>query len=125
MVGALLDAEAADEFVNNLILSVRSLIPVEQLCAEVEKRNRWASRICRLRLPSTQPCPKGQNLGHACSLCLRQVRFPGGEGAQHVDMRGSKGPGQDSSQGTLWLDRQHVLPCTGHSRPACVDQMGS
>ena len=40
VVGALLDAEASDEFVNNLILSVRSLIPVEQLCAEVEKRNR-------------------------------------------------------------------------------------
>ena len=40
MVGALLDVEAPDEFVNNLILSVRSLIPVEQLCAEVEKRNR-------------------------------------------------------------------------------------
>ena len=40
MVGALLDAEAPDEFINNLILSVRSLIPVEHLCAEVEKRNR-------------------------------------------------------------------------------------
>lgn len=42
VVGALLDAEASDEFVNNLILSVRSLIPVEQLCAEVEQRNRSA-----------------------------------------------------------------------------------
>mmetsp|Transcript_17485 Transcript_17485/g.52457 ORF Transcript_17485/g.52457 Transcript_17485/m.52457 type:complete len:1706 (-) Transcript_17485:516-5633(-) len=40
VVGALLDAEAPDEFVNNLILSVRSLIPVERLCAEVEQRNR-------------------------------------------------------------------------------------
>lgn len=40
VVGALLDAEAPDDFVNNLILSVRSLIPVERLCAEVEKRNR-------------------------------------------------------------------------------------
>ena len=35
VVGALLDAEASDDFVNNLILSVRSLIPVEQLCYEV------------------------------------------------------------------------------------------
>lgn len=42
VVGALLDSEASDEFVNNLILSVRSLIPVEQLCAEVEQRNRSA-----------------------------------------------------------------------------------
>lgn len=40
VVGALLDAEAPDEFVNNLILSVRSLIPVNVLCEEVEKRNR-------------------------------------------------------------------------------------
>ncbi len=40
VVGALLDAEAPDDFVNNLILSVRSLIPVERLCAEVEQRNR-------------------------------------------------------------------------------------
>ena len=35
VVGGLLDAEASDEFINNLILSVRSLIPVEQLCEEV------------------------------------------------------------------------------------------
>ena len=35
VVGGLLDAEASDDFINNLILSVRSLIPVEQLCAEV------------------------------------------------------------------------------------------
>lgn len=46
VVGALLDSEASDEFVNNLILSVRSLIPVEQLCAEVEQRNRSASQTC-------------------------------------------------------------------------------
>lgn len=40
VVGALLDVEAGDEFINNLILSVRSLIPVELLVEEVEKRNR-------------------------------------------------------------------------------------
>ncbi|KAK9810517.1 hypothetical protein WJX72_012055 [[Myrmecia] bisecta] len=40
VVGGLLDSEATDEFINNLILSVRSLIPVEQLVEEVEKRNR-------------------------------------------------------------------------------------
>ncbi len=40
VVGALLDAEAQDEFINNLILSVRSLLPVDDLCEEVEKRNR-------------------------------------------------------------------------------------
>ena len=39
VVGGLLDAEAPDEFVNNLILSVRSLIPVEALCAEVRLCN--------------------------------------------------------------------------------------
>ncbi|KAK9805974.1 hypothetical protein WJX73_010066 [Symbiochloris irregularis] len=40
VVGALLDCEAPEDFITNLILSVRSLIPVEGLCAEVEKRNR-------------------------------------------------------------------------------------
>ncbi len=35
VVGALLDAEAPDEFVNNLILSVRSLLPVNKLVDEV------------------------------------------------------------------------------------------
>ena len=40
VVGALLDVEADDTFVNNLILSVRSLIPVESLVEEVEKRNK-------------------------------------------------------------------------------------
>ena len=36
VVGSLLDCEAPDEFITNLILSVRSLIPVEGLCAEVK-----------------------------------------------------------------------------------------
>eukprot|EP00899_Mesostigma_viride_P014185 jgi/Mesvir1/22768/Mv14160-RA.1 len=40
VVGALLDCEASEEFIKNLILSVRSLLPVEPLVAEVEKRNR-------------------------------------------------------------------------------------
>ena len=40
MVGALLDAEAPDDFINNLILSVRSLLPVDALVDAVEKRNR-------------------------------------------------------------------------------------
>lgn len=31
VVGALLDAEAPDDFINNLLLSVRSLLPVDQL----------------------------------------------------------------------------------------------
>ena len=38
VVGSLLDCEAPDEFITNLILSVRSLIPVEGLCAEVRSR---------------------------------------------------------------------------------------
>jgi clathrin heavy chain len=31
VVGALLDCEAPEEFINNLILSVRSLLPVDKL----------------------------------------------------------------------------------------------
>mmetsp|Transcript_40808 Transcript_40808/g.97020 ORF Transcript_40808/g.97020 Transcript_40808/m.97020 type:complete len:1701 (-) Transcript_40808:29-5131(-) len=40
VVGALLDCEAPEDFINNLILSVRSLLPVEPLVEEVEKRHR-------------------------------------------------------------------------------------
>lgn len=40
VVGALLDAEADETFVTNLILSVRSLVPVDALVEEVEARNK-------------------------------------------------------------------------------------
>lgn len=40
VVGALLDVECDEEFIKNLILSVRSLLPVGPLTDEVEKRNR-------------------------------------------------------------------------------------
>jgi hypothetical protein len=40
VVGGLLDCEADESFISNLIMSVRSLLPVGELCAEVEKRNR-------------------------------------------------------------------------------------
>ncbi|KAF5839265.1 clathrin heavy chain 2 [Dunaliella salina] len=40
VVGALLDAEAPDEFINNLLLSVRSLLPVDKLVQVVEARHR-------------------------------------------------------------------------------------
>jgi len=40
VVGALLDVECPEDFIKNLILSVRSLLPVEPLVAEVEERNR-------------------------------------------------------------------------------------
>jgi hypothetical protein len=44
VVGALLDCEAPDDFVNNLILSVRSLLPVDALVEQVEKRNRCGAK---------------------------------------------------------------------------------
>ena len=40
VVGTLLDLECSEEFIKNLILSVRSLLPVGPLVEEVEKRNR-------------------------------------------------------------------------------------
>ena len=40
VVGALLDAGAPDDFITALISSVRSLVPVDQLTDEVERRNR-------------------------------------------------------------------------------------
>lgn len=55
VVGALLDAEASEEFLSNLILSVRSLLPVDALVDEVEKRHRcahvceWESHLAGVR----------------------------------------------------------------------------
>ena len=40
VVGGLLDVECSEEFIKGLILSVRSLLPVEPLVDECEKRNR-------------------------------------------------------------------------------------
>ena len=40
VVGALLDTECSEDFVKNLINSVRSLLPVDELTTEVEKRNK-------------------------------------------------------------------------------------
>lgn len=40
VVGGLLDCQASDDFISNLIMSVRSLLPVAALCEEVEARNR-------------------------------------------------------------------------------------
>jgi hypothetical protein len=40
VVGTLLDLECSEDFIKNLILSVRSLLPVEPLVEQVESRNR-------------------------------------------------------------------------------------
>eukprot|EP00161_Ancyromonas_sigmoides_P018408 TRINITY_DN5085_c0_g2_i9.p1 TRINITY_DN5085_c0_g2~~TRINITY_DN5085_c0_g2_i9.p1 ORF type:complete len:1656 (-),score=901.77 TRINITY_DN5085_c0_g2_i9:282-5249(-) len=40
VVGALLDADCNEDFIRNLVNSVRALCPIEELVAEVEKRNR-------------------------------------------------------------------------------------
>ena len=82
VVGGLLDAEAPDEFVNNLILSVRSLIPVEALCAEV----RWPASMAIL-LPLLKalaerrgPCRKGAlplrhgGVSVSCARCRLQLQ---------------------------------------------------
>ena len=46
VVGALLDVDCNEEYVKNLVMAVRNLCPVEELVAQVEKRNRL-----RLLLP--------------------------------------------------------------------------
>ena len=74
VVGGLLDAEASDEFINNLILSVRSLIPVEQLCLEV-------SSFASVSGPKTQMMPldswrvRLHGLSCRCGLCFPSPKF--------------------------------------------------
>jgi clathrin heavy chain len=57
-VGTLLDLEAPDEFITNLITSVRSLIPVDQLMAEVSPAHR-APLLPRLWDSLLQPAASG------------------------------------------------------------------
>jgi clathrin heavy chain len=63
VVGALLDEECSEEFLKNLILSVRSLLPVGPLVEEVGKRNRLKMLtpflehlVGRCRLTLSNPC---------------------------------------------------------------------
>lgn len=44
VVGQLLDDECPEDFIKGLILSVRSLLPVEPLVEECEKR--WYPNLC-------------------------------------------------------------------------------
>ena len=71
VVGGLLDAEAPDDFINNLILSVRSLIPVEQLCAEV--RRAWLPLLPCLLCVS---CKAARAKGGAAGVCMCAAVLP-------------------------------------------------
>lgn len=66
VVGGLLDAEAPDDFITNLILSVRSLIPVEQLCEEV--RLRATSACYRSECPGTVTARKEERHVPLCHV---------------------------------------------------------
>ena len=61
VVGALLDVEAPDDFITNLILSIRSLIPVEALCAEVRSPK---DGLCLSSSLGCWPCSS------SCCACL-------------------------------------------------------
>ena len=40
VIGALLDVDCEESVIKNLLLSVRNPLPIDELCEEVEKRNR-------------------------------------------------------------------------------------
>nr|KAJ0193228.1 hypothetical protein LSAT_V11C800403210 [Lactuca sativa] len=71
VVGQLLDDECPEDFIKGLILSVRSLLPVEPLVDECEKRN-------RLRLLT-------QFLEHLVSEGSQDVHFIIGDGTNMYD----------------------------------------
>ena len=69
VVGALLDVEAPDDFITNLILSIRSLIPVEALCAEVWPP-RWPVPIHEPRVLAVQQPPLCMSASRAAGRSL-------------------------------------------------------
>jgi hypothetical protein len=75
VVGALLDCEAPDDFVNNLILSVRSLLPVDALVEQVEKRNRCVRvRACVCVRARVCACVCVRVCACVCCMATRDAR---------------------------------------------------
>ncbi|EIE26635.1 clathrin heavy chain [Coccomyxa subellipsoidea C-169] len=116
VVGGLLDAEAPDEFVNNLILSVRSLIPVEQLCAEVEKRNRL-----KLLNPFLEHLVSEGSTDPAVHNALGKIIVDSNNNPEHFL---TTNPYYDSAVvGKYCEKRDPNLACVAYKRGSCDDAL--
>lgn len=112
VVGALLDAGAGDEFVANLILSVRSLIPVDALCDEVESRGRL-----KLLTPFLEQLVSEGSHDAGVHSALGKTVVDAGANAEHFL---TTNPYYDSlSVGKYCEKRDPHLACVAYRRGQC------
>ena len=116
VVGALLDQQANDEFVTNLITSVRSLIPVNALCEEVEKRNRL-----RLLSPFINQLVQEGSQDAGVHSALGKIVVDTNNNSEHFL---TTNPYYDSlSVGKYCERRDPTLACIAYKRGLCDDAL--
>lgn len=116
VVGALLDAEADETFVTNLILSVRSLVPVEALVTEVEARNKL-----RLLSPFLEQLVSEGSRDSQVHNALGMIIIDSNNNPEHFL---TTNPYYDSAAvGKFAEKRDPGLACVAYKRGQCDDQL--
>lgn len=116
VVGALLDAEADETFINNLILSVRSLVPVDALVAEVESRNKL-----RLLAPFLEQLVSEGSKEAQVHNALGKIIIDSNNNPEHFL---TTNPYYDSAVvGKFAEKRDPGLACVAYKRGQCDDEL--
>jgi tetratricopeptide (TPR) repeat protein len=116
VVGALLDAEADEAFVTNLILSVRSLIPVDALVEEVEARNRL-----RLLAPLLEQLVSEGSKEPQVHNALGKILIDANNNPEHFL---TANPYYDSAVVGRFAERRDPgLACVAYKRGQCDDEL--
>jgi clathrin heavy chain len=116
VVGALLDAEADESFVTNLILSVRSLVPVDALVEEVEARNKL-----RLLSPLLEQLVSEGSKDPQVHNALGKIIIDTNNNPEHFL---TTNPYYDSAVvGKFAEKRDPGLACVAYKRGQCDDQL--
>lgn len=116
VVGALLDVEADETFITNLILSVRSLVPVESLVDEVEQRNRL-----RLLSPLLEQLVSEGSKDSQVHNALGKIIIDSNNNPEHFL---TTNPYYDSAVvGKFAEKRDPGLACVAYKRGQCDDEL--
>jgi len=76
VVGALLDADCNEDYIKNLIMSVRNLCPVDELVEQVEKRNRLKILLPWLEARITEGNQEGATHNALAKIYIDMSRDP-------------------------------------------------
>ena len=116
VVGALLDVEADDTFITNLILSVRSLVPVDELVEEVEAHNKLGllSSLLEQLVSEGSKDPKVHN-------ALGKILIDSNNNPEHFL---TTNPYYESSVVGKFAERRDPgLACIAYKRGQCDDEL--